>query len=56
MWNVTSLGGREPELMREVEDYRLDLVGARGWTLFFSGGAKGVKRGAGVGILTSPPG
>ena len=53
--------------MREVEHYRLDLVGFtsthsngsgsklldRGWTLFFSGVAKGVRRQAGVGILTS---
>ena len=49
-WNVTSLRGKEPELMREVERYQLDLVGLtsthslssgavllnRGWTLFFS--------------------
>ena len=54
--------------MREVERYRLDLVGLtsthslgsgtvlldRGWTLFFSGVAQGVRRRAGVGILTSP--
>ena len=26
-WNVTSLGGKEPELVREVERYRLDIVG-----------------------------
>ena len=26
-WNVTSLWGKEPELVREVERYRLDLVG-----------------------------
>ena len=67
-WNVTSLGGKEPELVREVERYQLDLVGLtsthsvgsgtklleRGWTLFFSGVAQGVRRRAGVGILTSP--
>ncbi|KAK5875618.1 hypothetical protein CesoFtcFv8_026682 [Champsocephalus esox] len=67
-WNVTSLGGKEPELVREVERYQLDLVGLtsthsvgsgtllldRGWTLFFSGVAHGVRRRAGVGILTSP--
>ncbi|XP_078129435.1 FERM domain-containing protein 6 isoform X2 [Sander vitreus] len=49
-WNVTSLWGKEPELVREVERYRLDLVGLtsthslgsgtilldRGWTYFFS--------------------
>ena len=67
-WNVTSLGGKEPELVREVERYRLDLVGLtsthsrgsgtllldRGWTLFFSGVAQGVRCREGVGILTSP--
>ncbi|KAK3530420.1 hypothetical protein QTP86_024465, partial [Hemibagrus guttatus] len=26
-WNVTSLGGKEPELVREVEQYRLKIVG-----------------------------
>ena len=54
--------------MREVGCYRLDLVGLtstqsvgsgsklldRGWTLFFSGVAKGVRCWVGVGILTSP--
>ena len=48
MWNVTSLGGKEPELVREVERYRVHLVGLtsthsrgsgtlhldRGWTLY----------------------
>ncbi|KAI3351098.1 hypothetical protein L3Q82_005666 [Scortum barcoo] len=27
-WNVTSLGGKEPELVREVERYRLEIVRA----------------------------
>ncbi|KAK0148964.1 Craniofacial development protein 2 [Merluccius polli] len=50
-WNVTSLVGKEPELVREVEKFRLDIVGLtsthskgsgtslleRGWTLFHSG-------------------
>ena len=54
--------------MREVERYQLDMVGLtsthstgsgtklleRGWTLHFSGVAQGVRRQAGVGILTSP--
>ncbi|KAI3359103.1 hypothetical protein L3Q82_002639 [Scortum barcoo] len=44
-WNVTSLGGKEPELVQEVERYRLEIVGLtsthslgsgiqleRGWT------------------------
>ncbi|KAK3517547.1 hypothetical protein QTP70_012628 [Hemibagrus guttatus] len=26
-WNVTSLGGEEPELVREVERYQLEIVG-----------------------------
>ncbi len=51
MWNVTSLVGKEPELVREVERYQLEIVGItsthslgsgttlleRGWTLYFSG-------------------
>ena len=59
MWNVTSLAGKEPELVREVERYELDMVGLtsthstgsgtklleRGWTLHFSGVAKGVSDG-----------
>jgi len=67
-WNVTSLVGKEPELVREVERYQLDMVGLtsmhstssgtklpeRGWTLSFSGVAQGVRRQAGVGIFTSP--
>ncbi|KAK3544146.1 hypothetical protein QTP86_002967 [Hemibagrus guttatus] len=50
-WNVTSLGWKEPELVREVERYRLEIVGLAsthslgsgtqllegGWTIFFSG-------------------
>ncbi|XP_034049376.1 uncharacterized protein LOC117530597 [Thalassophryne amazonica] len=49
-WNITSLWGKELELVREVECYQLDLVGLasthslgsgtilfdKGWTLFFS--------------------
>ncbi|KAK3559006.1 hypothetical protein QTP86_000109 [Hemibagrus guttatus] len=64
-WNVTSLGGKEPELVREVERYRLEIVGLasthslgsgtqlleRGWTLFFSGVPHGERRQAGVGLL-----
>jgi len=67
-WNVTSLAGKEPELVREVERYQLDMVGLtsmhstgsgtklleRGWTLSFSRVAQGVRRQAGVGILASP--
>ena len=67
-WNVTSLGGKEPELVREVERYRLDIVGLasthssgsgtqlleRGWTLHYSGVARGERRRAGVGLLIAP--
>ncbi|KAK3566415.1 hypothetical protein QTP86_032265, partial [Hemibagrus guttatus] len=56
-WTVTSLEGKEPELVREVERYRLEIVGLasthslgsgtqlleRGWTLFFSGVPHGVS-------------
>ncbi|TWW80607.1 R2 Retrovirus-related Pol polyprotein from type I retrotransposable element [Takifugu flavidus] len=60
-WNVTSLVGKEPELVREVEKFRLDIVGLtsthgkgsgtslleRGWTLYHSGVADGERRRAG---------
>jgi len=60
--------GKEPELVREVEQYQLDIVGLtsthsagsgtklleKGWTLFFSGVAQGERHRVGVGILTSP--
>lgn len=66
--NVTSLWGKELELVQEDECYHLDLVGLtsthslssrttlldRGWTLFFSGVVQGMRCWAGVGILTSP--
>nr|XP_057925644.1 craniofacial development protein 2-like [Doryrhamphus excisus] len=68
VWNVTSLVGKEPELVREVEIFRLDIVGLtlthslgsgtklleRGWTLFYSGVAAGERRRAGVGLLIAP--
>ncbi|TWW73510.1 hypothetical protein D4764_15G0009040 [Takifugu flavidus] len=67
-WNVTSLVGKEPELVREVEKFRLDIVGQtsthgkdfgtslleRGWTLYHSGVADGERRRAGVAILVAP--
>ena len=67
-WNVTSLLGKEPELVREAERFRLDIVGLtsthslgpgtspleRGWILFHSGVARGERRRAGVGILIAP--
>jgi len=65
--NCTSLAGKEPGLVREVERYQLDMVGLtsthstcsgtklleRGWTLSFSGVAQGLRRQVGVGMLTS---
>ncbi|TWW76582.1 hypothetical protein D4764_13G0012440 [Takifugu flavidus] len=67
-WNVTSLVGKEPELVREVEKFRLDIVGLtsthskgsgtslleRGWTLYHSGVADVERQRAGVAILVSP--
>ncbi|KAK3575378.1 hypothetical protein QTP86_025782 [Hemibagrus guttatus] len=67
-WNVTSLGGKEPELVREVERHRLEIVGLssthslgsgtrllkRGWSLFFSGVPHGERCRAGVGLLIAP--
>ncbi|KAK3505988.1 hypothetical protein QTP70_003200 [Hemibagrus guttatus] len=61
-------GGEEPELVREVERYRLEIAGLasthslgsgtqlleRGWTLFFSGVPHGERRQAGVGLLIAP--
>ncbi|KAK7896322.1 hypothetical protein WMY93_021647 [Mugilogobius chulae] len=58
----------EPELVQEVERYRLDIVGLtsthssgsgtqlleRGWALHFSGVAHGERRRAGVGLLIAP--
>ncbi|KAK3566533.1 hypothetical protein QTP86_034036 [Hemibagrus guttatus] len=65
-WNVTSLGGKESELVREVEQYRLEIVGLasthslgsgtqlleRGWTIFYSG----VPHERGGAVNRSPPG
>ncbi|TWW75358.1 hypothetical protein D4764_13G0000200 [Takifugu flavidus] len=56
-WNVTSLVGKEPELVHEVEKFRLDIVGLtsthgkgsgtsileRGWTLYHSGVSDGER-------------
>ncbi|KAK3507862.1 hypothetical protein QTP70_002083 [Hemibagrus guttatus] len=60
--------GKEPELVREVERYRLEIVGLasthslgsgtqlleRGWTLFFSGVPHGERHRAGLGLLIAP--
>ena len=64
--NVTKLAEKEPELVREVELYQLDLVGLtythsigsgtklmdRGYALPFAGVAQGVRCWAGVAFLT----
>ncbi|KAK3518594.1 hypothetical protein QTP70_005480 [Hemibagrus guttatus] len=66
-WNVTSLWG-EPEPVREVEQYRLEIVGLasthslgsgtqlleRGWTLFYSQVPHGERQQAGVGLFIAP--
>ena len=65
-WNVTSLVGKEPELVREVEKFRLDIVGLtsthskgsgslleRGWTLFHSGVATGERLGRSCQLITT---
>ncbi|KAI3377069.1 hypothetical protein L3Q82_000279 [Scortum barcoo] len=68
-WNVTSLGGKEPELVQEVERYRLEIVGLtsthslgsgtqlleRGWTLHYSGVAQGERRAGWCGLAYSSP-
>uniref|UniRef100_A0A8C6NSU3 Endonuclease/exonuclease/phosphatase domain-containing protein n=1 Tax=Nothobranchius furzeri TaxID=105023 RepID=A0A8C6NSU3_NOTFU len=67
-WNVTSLVGKKPELVCEVERFRLDIVGLtsmhgsgsgtsfleRGWTFYHSGVAPTERRLAGLGILVDP--
>uniref|UniRef100_A0A8C6Q7E1 Endonuclease/exonuclease/phosphatase domain-containing protein n=1 Tax=Nothobranchius furzeri TaxID=105023 RepID=A0A8C6Q7E1_NOTFU len=67
-WNVTSLVGKEPELVCEVERFPLDIDGItsthgsdsgtsflkRGWTFYHSGVAPTERRRAGVGILVAP--
>ncbi len=62
-------GGKEPELVREVERYHTrDSPGLtsthslgsgtqlleKGWTLFYSGVAHGERRRAGLGLLIAP--
>ena len=66
-WNVTSLTGKEPELVDEAIRYRLDIVGVsstkrkgngtlvlnKRWQLFYSGVDPALHAQAGVGILTN---
>ncbi|KAI3375387.1 hypothetical protein L3Q82_021873, partial [Scortum barcoo] len=52
-WNVTSLGGKEPELMCGSLGSGTQLL-ERGWTLHYSGVAQGERRRAGVGLLIAP--
>lgn len=68
MWNVTTLVGKEPEVVREVGRSQLDIVGLtsthglgsgaslfkKGWTLFHSGVAHGAIHQAGLGIIIAP--
>ena len=67
-WNVTSLTGKESELVDEAIRYRLDIVGVsftkrkghgtlvlhKRWQLFYSGVDPARRAQAGVGILTNP--
>jgi exonuclease III len=67
-WNVTSLFGKEKELVEEAIRYRLEIVGVsstkrkgngqlvldHGWQFFHAGVDPELRAQAGVGILTSP--
>lgn len=67
-WNVSSITGKELELVEEMKSYRIDVVGISstkrrgsgtvdlegGWKLFYSGVQPTESARAGVGILTSP--
>ena len=67
-WNVTSLNGKEQELVWQAEQYHFDIVAVsstkcRGsdtvelkedWKLFYSGVDVTTSAQAGVGILVSP--
>ena len=67
-WNVTSLMGKELELVQEVERYQLDIVGVtsmhiwgsgtsffeRGWAFFYAGVVPHESRRAGVSLLIAP--
>ena len=67
-WNVSSLTGKEQELVCEAQQYRLDIVGISstkrrsfgtvelngGWKIFYSGVDAATSAQAGVGLLVSP--
>ena len=67
-WNVTTLNGKEQELVCEVEQYHLDIVKVsstkcrgsdtvelnEGWKLFYSGVDETMPAQAKVGIIVSP--
>ena len=67
-WNVTSLTGKEAELVDEAIRYRLDIIEVsstkrkgtetlilkKRWQLFYSGVDPALHAQAGVGILTNP--
>ena len=67
-WNVSSLTGKEQELVCEAQLYRLDIVGISltkrrgsgtvelngGWKIFYSGVDAATSAQAGVGLLVSP--
>ncbi|CAF4821140.1 unnamed protein product [Rotaria sp. Silwood1] len=67
-WNVTSLTGKEFELIEEAKKYQLDILGIsstkrkgqgtlalnNGWQLFYSGVDQSTHAQAGVAILLNP--
>ena len=67
-WNVSSLTGKEQELVCEAQQYRLDIMGISstkhrasgtaelngGWKIFYSGLDAAMPAQAGVGLLVSP--
>ena len=67
-WNVSSLTGKEQELVCEAQQYRLGIVGISsikrrgfgtvelkdGWKIFYSGVDAAMSAQAGVGLLVSP--
>ena len=67
-WNVSSLTGKEQELVCEAQQYRLDVVGISstkrrgsgtvelndGWKIFYSRVDAAMSAQAGVGLLVSP--